>query len=98
MLSQVAQFAPYFDVILVDVDVDIRADFDSAAKYGLPGPATAFQKVIYKVNVVSPSPVQYVNALLQHAKQSCHTSQSFIHPVPVEVQTIIKQPADLLDN
>ncbi|MEI8130844.1 MAG: OsmC family protein [Leptolinea sp.] len=93
MLSQVAQFAPYFNVILVDVNVDLRAEFDSAAKYGLPGPGTAFQKVIYKVNVVSPSPEDQVNALLQHAEQSCHTAQSFIQPVPVEVQATIKQPA-----
>jgi organic hydroperoxide reductase OsmC/OhrA len=94
MLSQVAQFAPYFDVILVDVDVDLRAEFDSAAKYDLPGPGTAFQKVIYKVNVVSSSPEEQVRALLEHAGKGCHTSQSFIQPVPVEFQTTIKQPAN----
>jgi hypothetical protein len=92
MLSQVAQFAPYFDVILVDVDVDLRAEFDSAVKYGLPGPGTAFQKVIYKVNVVSPSPKEQVDALLQQAELNCHTSQSFIHPVSVEVVTTIRTP------
>jgi hypothetical protein len=94
MLSQVAQFAPDFEVILVDVDVDLRAEFDSAIKYGLPGPGTAFQKVIYKINVVSPSPEEKVQALLQQAELNCHASQSFIHPVPVEVQTNIKQPTN----
>jgi organic hydroperoxide reductase OsmC/OhrA len=95
MLSQVAQFAPYYDVILEDVDIDLRAEFDSAVKYGLPGPGTAFQKVIYKVTVVSPSPEEQVRSLILHAGKSCHTSQSFIQPVPVEVQTIIRQPAEL---
>ncbi|MEJ5202597.1 MAG: OsmC family protein [Anaerolineales bacterium] len=83
MVSQVAQFAPEFDVILEEVSVDLRATFDSSAKYNLSDNPTAFQKVAIKLYVRSPSPLTQINRLIAHAEKGCHAAQSLRNPVDV---------------
>ncbi len=90
MLSQIVQFAHLYDVILNDVDVDLRAQFDSANKYDLPGPGGEFQCVAIKVRVSSPSPEEQVKKLLAHAERGCHAARSLQANVPVEIQIEIK--------
>lgn len=84
------QFAHLYNVILMDVDVDLRATFDSGDKFDIGGPGAAFQKVIYKVTVDSPSPEEQVQQLLAHAERGCHTAQSLRLPVEVQVEAVIK--------
>jgi len=84
------QFAHLYNVILMDVDVDLRATFDSGDKFDIGGPGAAFQKVIYRVTVDSPSPEQQIQQLLAHAERGCHTAQSLRLPVTVEVEAVIK--------
>ena len=86
MLSQVAQFAPEFNVILEEASVDLRATFDSAAKYGLSNNSTAFQQVVVKINLQSPTDPEQVRRLVAHAERGCHTSQTFLNPVPVTIE------------
>ena len=83
MASQVAQFAPEFNVLLEDVRVDVRAEFDSTAKYGLSQKDTAFQKVTFKLAIKSPSPLEQVRKLAAHAEMGCHAGQSLAKAVPV---------------
>jgi len=89
MLSQVAQYAPMFEVIIEDATVDLRVTFDSTAKYRLSDSPTAFQNAIFKLNIHSPSSLDQVRALVEHAKMSCHASQSFSTPVPVSVSAFV---------
>lgn len=89
-LSQIVQFAPLYQVQLQDVRVDLRASFDDAEKYNLSGPGAAFQKVIYKVKVISPSPETDIRKLIAHAERGCHTAQSLALPVPVTVEVEIE--------
>lgn len=84
------QFAHLYNVILMDVDVDLRATFDSGDKFDIGGPGAAFQKVIYRVTVDSPSPEEQVQQLLAHAERGCHTAQSLRLPVEVQVEAVIK--------
>jgi organic hydroperoxide reductase OsmC/OhrA len=86
------QFAPLYQVELWDVNVDLRVQFDDAEKYNLPGPGAAFQKVVYRLKVVSPAEEDQVKKLIQHAERGCHTAQSFLHPVPVTVESEISHP------
>jgi uncharacterized OsmC-like protein len=83
MVSQVAQFSPEFDVVLDEVKIDLRAEFDSSDKYGFPGAGTAFQKATVKLSIASPSPIDRVRALIKHAEKGCHAVQSLRNPVPV---------------
>jgi organic hydroperoxide reductase OsmC/OhrA len=84
------QFAHLYNVILMDVDVDLRATFDSGDKFDIGGPGAAFQKVIYRVTVDSPSPEEQVQQLLAHAERGCHSAQSLRLPVEVLVEAVIK--------
>ncbi|MGB8252012.1 MAG: OsmC family protein [Anaerolineaceae bacterium] len=87
-----AQFAPLYQVIIEDADVDLRVEFDDAEKHGLPGPGAAFQNVIFRVKIKSPSPVEQVEKLLTHAERGCHAAQSLRAAVPVTVETEIISP------
>jgi organic hydroperoxide reductase OsmC/OhrA len=89
MASQVAQFAPDFKVILEDVNVDVRAEFDSTAKYGLSQNDTAFQRVTFRLVIKSPSPLEQVRKLAAHAERGCHAGQSLAKPVPVSLALLI---------
>jgi organic hydroperoxide reductase OsmC/OhrA len=86
MLSQLAQFAPLYNVILQDAAVDLRATFDSSAKYGLSENPTAFEKVTIKIDIKSPSDPALVRQLVAHTERGCHASQTMQNPVPVAVE------------
>ena len=83
------QFAPLYQVQLTNLNVDVRAQFDDSDKYNLPGPGSAFQKVIFKLFVESPSPLADVRRLVDHAERGCHTAQSLKNPVEVIHETEI---------
>jgi len=82
----VVQFAHLYDVILRDADVDLRATFDSGDKFDLPGPGAAFQKVVLRLTIDSPSPCERVLELAAHAERGCHAAQSLRQPVAVELE------------
>lgn len=84
-----AQFAPLYDVILDDVDVDLRATFDSADKHNLPGEGAAFEQVIIKLDIKSPSPSDMIEKLIHHAERGCHAAQSLRKPVPVIFEAVV---------
>lgn len=86
------QFAPFYQVQLNDVSVDLRVQFDDAEKYNLPGPGAAFQSVTYKLKVVSSSNIEDIEKLITHAERGCHTAQSLRMPVPVTVESEIVAP------
>jgi uncharacterized OsmC-like protein len=88
----VAQFAPLYKVEIEDADVDLRVSFDDAEKHGLPGPGAAFNQVLFKVKVKSPSPAEQVDKLLAHAERGCHAAQSLRTSVPVSIETEIITP------
>jgi uncharacterized OsmC-like protein len=92
-LSQIVQFAPLYQVQLHDVRVDLRAGFDDAEKYNLTGPGAAFQQVIYKVKIISPSLEDDIQKLVAHAERGCHTAQSLALPVSVTVEVEIEPAA-----
>ncbi len=96
MLSHFAQFAHQYDVILEDASIDLRASFDSAAKYDLSDESTAFKKVTIKLSIQSPSPLENVRKLVEFADRVCHTHRSFQTEVPVSLKTYInKEPLPL---
>ncbi len=75
-----------FEVVLEDVAIDLRAEFDSAAKYRLSDTTTAFQNVTIFASIRSSSPAEQVMKLITHAENGCHAAQSFRNPVPVSLK------------
>lgn len=86
------QFAPLYQVELWDTSIDLRAQFDDSEKYNLPGPGAAFQRVIYKLKVNSPSSDEAIQSLIQHAERGCHAAQSLQEPVSVSIEAEITHP------
>lgn len=83
------QFAPLYEVEISDMDVDLRGEFDDLDKYDLSGPGAAFQRVVYRLKVKSPSIPENIQKLINHAEHGCHTAQSLRQPVPVIIETEI---------
>jgi len=83
------QFAPLYEVEISDMDVDLRVEFDDSDKYDLPGPEAAFQRVVYRLIIKSPSTPNSIQQLISHAERGCHTAQSLRQPVPVTFETEI---------
>jgi len=89
MLSQFAQFAHLFDVILEEASVDLRVTFDSANKYGLSEATTAFNLALFKISLRSTSKTEKVRALAEFAENACHAHKSFKVPVPVHIKAFL---------
>ncbi len=86
LITQMARFAPLYDVPLEEVQADVRAEFDIADKYGMEGPGGAFEQVTYAITVSSSAPPDQVRLLVEHAERACHSAQSLRQPVPVSIE------------
>ncbi len=96
LITQMARFAPLYDVPLEEVQADVRAEFDIADKYGMEGPSGAFEQVTYTLTVSSSAPPEQVRLLVEHAERACHTAQSLRQPVPVSIEVHLNgQPLPL---
>ena len=96
LLTQMARFAPLYDVPLEEVQADVRAEFDIADKFGMEGPDGAFEHVIYAVTVRSSAPPEQVRLLVEHAERACHAAQSLHQHVPILIEVHLNgQPLPL---
>jgi organic hydroperoxide reductase OsmC/OhrA len=73
------------DVPIDSAEIDLRATFPTAAKYGLdPGGGAAMEKLTYTIEIASPAPPERVRELVETAERDCHASNSLRVPVQVE--------------
>ena len=86
LITQMARFAPLYDVPLEEIQADVQAEFDIADKFGMEGPSGAFEQVTYAITVSSSAPPEQVRLLVEHAERACHTAQSLRQPVPVSIE------------
>jgi len=85
-------------VPIEDAEVDVRAEFSVADKYGLGGPPGAFQRVTFRLEIRSPAPEADVARLVSHAERACHAAQTFKAPVPTELAATLNGTALVLDG
>jgi uncharacterized OsmC-like protein len=86
LITQLARFAPLYDVPLEEVQADVRADFNAADKFVTDGSGGAFEQVTYALTVRSSAPPEQVRLLIKHAERACHATQSLRQPVPVSLE------------
>ena len=86
LLTQIARFAPLYDVPLEEVQADVRAEFNAADKFVTDGGHGAFEQVTYSITVRSNAPPERVRLLIEHAERACHAAQSLRQPVPVSLE------------
>ena len=86
LITQMARFAPLYDVPLEEVQADVRAEFNAADKFAADGANGAFEQVTYALTVRSSAPPEQVRLLIEHAERACHAAQSLRQPVPVSLE------------
>jgi uncharacterized OsmC-like protein len=96
LLTQIARFAPLYDVPLEEVQADVRAEFNAADKFVTGASHGAFDQVAYALAVRSAAPPERVRLLIEHAERACHATQSLRQPVPVSLEVQLNgQPLPL---
>jgi organic hydroperoxide reductase OsmC/OhrA len=86
MLTQLARFAPLYEVEVDDATADVRATFRNTEKYDVDDAPPYFEMVTIRLAVDSPAPAAQVRELVRHAERACHAAQSLRHPVPVHLE------------
>lgn len=73
------------DVPIEAAEIDLRATFPTASKYGLdPSGGAAMEALSYAIDITSPAPRERVRELVETAERYCHASNSLRVPVRVE--------------
>ncbi|GAC1299660.1 MAG: hypothetical protein NVS3B14_15060 [Ktedonobacteraceae bacterium] len=86
LITQMARFAPLYDIPLEEVQADVRAEFNAADKFVTDDSNGAFEQVTYVLTVRSSAPAEQVRLLIEHAERACHAAQSLRQPVSVSLQ------------
>jgi hypothetical protein len=72
-------------VPLESAEVDLRATFPTASKYGIdPAGGSAMERLVYTIDLRSPASPERVAALIKTAERHCHASGSLRVPVPID--------------
>ncbi len=72
------------DVPIEAAEIDLRASFPTASKYGLdPAGGAAMEKLEYVIDITSPASRERVRELVETAERYCHASNSLRVPVSV---------------
>ena len=85
MLTQLARFAPLYEVPIDDAAADVRATFFNTEKYDVDDAPPYFEEVTIKLKVETMAAPGQVQALVRHAERACHAAQSLRHPIPVRL-------------
>lgn len=85
MLTQLARFAPLYEVPIDDASADVRATFFNTEKYDVDDAAPYFEEVTIKLTVDTIAAPERVRVLVRHAERACHAAQSLRHPIPVKL-------------
>lgn len=73
------------DVPIEAAEIDLRATFPTAAKYGVdPSGGSAMERLTYAIDISSPASRERVRELVETAERYCHASNSLRVPVVVE--------------
>ena len=86
MLTQVARFAPLYEVPIDDATADVRATFFNTEKYDVDDAPPHFEEVSIKLAIDSPAPQDRVRQLVRHAERACHAAQSLRRPIPLSLR------------
>ena len=82
------------DVPLERLEVEIQADYDARAEYGLSDDSPAYNEIRYVVTVESPAPEDEIVAALDEAETHCPFLVIFREPQRVVRQIRIAPPVE----
>jgi organic hydroperoxide reductase OsmC/OhrA len=91
MLTQLARFAPLYEVPIQDASADVRASFRNTEKYDVDDAPPYFEQVDIQLDVMSSASPEQVKKLVSHAERACHAAQSLRHPIPVRLSASLNR-------
>jgi hypothetical protein len=88
-LTQLARFAPLYEVPVEDASADVRATFRNTEKYDVDDAPAYFEQVVINLSVETTAPAENVARLVAHAERACHAAQSLMHAIPVRLEATV---------
>lgn len=79
-----AQWAAHLDVTVERITVEVEADFDAGAQYGVTDVPPGYTEVRYSVVVVSPDPEARVREAIDRAERHCPNLDVFARAQPMK--------------
>jgi uncharacterized OsmC-like protein len=83
MFSQFKRLATKWEVLLDDLEMDLRMTYDLSGKFPIKDFSDAAQGITYVFKIASPSPLADVIKIAQAADKGCHTVNSMRKRMPV---------------
>jgi uncharacterized OsmC-like protein len=83
MFSQFKRLATKWEVLLDDLEMDLRMTYDLSGKFPIKDFSDAAQGISYVFKIVSPAPLEKVIKIAQAADKGCHTVNSMRKRMPV---------------
>ncbi len=83
MFSQFKRLATKWEVLLDDLEMDLRMTYDLSGKFPIKDFSDAAQGISYVFKIASPSPLADVIKIAQAADKGCHTVNSMRKRMPV---------------
>ena len=91
MFSQFKRLATKAEVVLDDLEMDLRMTYDLSGKFPIKDFSDAAQGISYVFKIRSQSPLEKVIKVAQAADKGCHTVNSMRKRMPVTGKIILNE-------
>jgi uncharacterized OsmC-like protein len=91
MFSQFKRLAGKSDVVLDDLEMDLRMTYDLSGKFPIKDFSDAAQGISYIFKIQSPASLDAIIKVAQAADKGCHTVNSMRKRMPVSGKIIVNQ-------
>ena len=89
MFSQFKRFAAKAEVLIDDLEMDLRMTYDLTGKFPIKDFSDAAQGISYYFKIKSSSPLENLIKVAQAADKGCHTVNSMRKRMPVSGKLIV---------
>ena len=89
MFSQLKRFALKAEVLIDDLEMDLRMTYDLSGKFAIKKFSDAAQGLSYLFKIKSTAPIENIIKIAQSADRGCHTVNSMRKRIPVAGKLIL---------
>lgn len=98
MFSQLKRLAAKAEVVIDDLEMDLRMTYDLSGKFRLNDFPAAAQGLSYRFKIASPAPLDHVLRVAQAADKGCHTVNAMRKRMPVSGKLILNDHEYAIDD
>lgn len=82
-------YAPQFDVVLDDFQVEVEGDLDLDGFFGQAAVRPGYSAIRYRFHITSPSPQAHIDRLLDHLQRHCPVGDTLANPVALSLTDVV---------